>query len=250
MNQSKGTSPWVWIGCGCGVALLLGVTLVAGLGFFGVRKARELERDIKDPARREAKVLEVLGAETLPSGYYPMMGLSVPFLFEMAMVSDLPGDEEEEPQGFGERGFIFFEMISLGRQQQELRDFFEGKTDDAEVLRQQNINIRIGDRLAHGELERSDGEILWVAHRGNIDVMGSRQQGITTLLLFECPNDRRMRMGIWFGPLPQGEVEQAAAEAAEAGSTEARLEADLELAGTHADGAAVAAFVSGFQPCG
>jgi hypothetical protein len=34
--------------------------------------------DIKDPATRTAKVKAVLGADTLPDGYHPMVGLSIP----------------------------------------------------------------------------------------------------------------------------------------------------------------------------
>ena len=231
MSETKATSPWVWIGCGCGIVMLLAVAAVVGLGVFGARKARELQEEMLDPEAREEKALDILGAEAIPDGYHAMLGLKIPFLMEMAMLSDRPAAAGEEPQGFDERGFIYLKMITFGRQQEELRDFFEGKTDNADVLRRQNINLRVGERLSNGEVEREDTELLWVAHRGNIDMMGSRSEGITSLMLFDCPQDHRMRLGIWFGPY-SGESDSEA-----------------NLAGTPADGAAVEAFVQGMRPC-
>jgi hypothetical protein len=197
--------------------------------------------------------MAILGAATLPAGYYPMLGLSVPFITDIAMLSDKPSDDSGEPQGFDQRGFIFFEMFNFGREQEELREFFEGKTDDARVLRRHNINLRVGERLANGEVNRDDSEILWVAHRGRIDVMGTRQNGITTLILFDCPEDRRLRMGIWFAPMPgatEAEREEAEEKAVEAVDGADAAPSELDLTGSPADRVAVEAFVSGLRPCG
>ncbi len=245
MSERQGTSPWVWVGCGCGIAVLVGVAALVALGFLGARKAREIRHDMTDPESRTEKVLGVLGTDAVPDGYYPMIGLSIPFLMDMAILSDLPVKDDGEPQGFDKRGFIYIAMISLGRQQKELRDFFAGRTESPDVLRRQRINLDIGERLANGKVERPDAEVLWVAHRGDVDVMGSRSEGITTLILIDCPQDRRMRMGIWFGPEPAVEaaVEAAAASEAVAGTAP-------DLTGTNADQEVITRFLAHMRPCG
>lgn len=235
MAEKSGTSPWVWIGCGCVAAVVIAVVAVGGLGFFGVRKAQQLEQDLRDPDARRAKALEVLGTETLPEGYYPAVALSVPFLMDMAMLSDREAEPGVEPQPFGERGLVYLDVFSFGRQRDELRDFFDGKTTDPEVLRQQNIDIDLGEMIARGEAPHPQATVRWVAHEGDIGGgVGGGGEGLVTLLLFECGDaERRLRFGIWYAPDPRL----------------ASGDENASLAGTPADGAAVKAFVSSFRPC-
>ena len=236
MAEKSGTSPWVWIGCGCLVAILLVVAAVGGLGYFGMRQAKQLEEDLRDPDARRSKALEVLGAETLPEGYYPGVALSIPFLMDMAMLSDREPEPGAEPQPLGERGLFYLDVFSFGRQRDELRDFFDGKTNDPEVLRQQNIDLDLDEVIARGEAAHPQATVRWVAHTGDVGGMGSADAGgLVTLLLFECGDgDRRLRFGIWYAPDPR----------VESGDDTASLD------GTPADGAAVEAFVASFRPCG
>jgi hypothetical protein len=236
MAEKSGTSPWVWIGCGCLAAIVLAVAAVGGLGFFGVRQVRQIEQDLRDPDARRAKALEVLGAESLPEGYYPAVSLSVPFLMDMAMLSDRQAEPGAEPQPFGERGLVYLDVFSFGRQRDELREFFDGATTDPEVLRQQNINLDLDEVIARGEAAHPQARVRWVAHTGDVGGAGrAGQSGLVTLLLFECgESDRRLKFGIWYTPDPRLET----------GDETASLE------GTPADGAAVEAFVAPFRPCG
>lgn len=245
MNDRRGTSPWLWFACGCiALTFVTALVIVGGFLFVG-REVQELADDMEDPDRRRDRALEVLGADALPEGYYAMGGFAIPFVFEIARLTDRPpaADRESEERGFDERGFIYIGMLAMGRQQDELRDFFEGRTDDPEILRDNNIHIRQGERVANGELERDDAEILWRAARGRVSAFGAdSDDGLTNLILIDCPHDRRMRLGIWFGPAPRSGTGAEAESGEDAGG-------DLDLAGTVADPEEVATFMAHFRPC-
>ena len=233
MADTRPTSPWVYVAVGCGVLVLLAVAGVAALGFLGFRWAKDLERTLEDPAARREAVLEILGCEELPAGYHAMIGMSIPILMEVAMLSDRPSGPGEEPQGFDERGFIYIKMVAFGKESQELRDYFEGKTDDAAVLRQNNINIRASEIVKRGTLETEDGTLLYLVQRGSLGAFGGRHEGLTALTIVPCAGDRRTRMGIWFAPDPWEEGTQDPAA----------------LAGSPADEAAIQDFMAQFDLC-
>jgi hypothetical protein len=244
MSQpSKSTSPWVWVAAGCGCAVLVGVLAIGGMGFFGYRWAKQVESGIKDPTQRQAKVLEVLGAERLPAGYYPVMGLSVPFVMEMAMLSDheLPAGEDLDHAGrevFGERGFIYTKMIQSGRDRQRIQDYFDGKTDDLDALRHTGMNLGRGEVLRKGTLTLPGAEARYVSQRSNVSFhSGAGARSITTTTMIDCPQDSKMRLGIWFTPDPAPQAEEVSAGSA-------------DLAGTPADEAALAEFLGHFRFCG
>lgn len=202
MPNDKKTSPWLYVGIGCAVALGILVIAVIGVGIVGYRYARQVGEELKDPVAREAKVKAVLGAETIPAGYHPLLGLSIPLVMEMAILSDREDPPESGGQPFDHRGFIYMNMLGASKQQQELRDFFEGKTTDSSILRQQSIRVRAGDMIGRGEITDKDRRILYVAQRGRIEMRNADLDGITAMLLIECPGDTRARLGIWFGPDP------------------------------------------------
>jgi len=245
--QERGTSPWVYIGIGCLAAVLLLVAVVVGLGYIGYRTVRGTIEAMEDPVARADAAMRILGVDELPDGYYPMVGMSIPFLVETAVLSDQPPDETGGVPGFRERGFIYVKTLRFGEQEQELRDFFDGKIEDPEALRQFSIDLDIDEMLGRGTFEEDDRTLRWAAYRGEIaaDQPGGgagedgrrgrqRQQGLNAMVLIECPEDERLRFGIWFGPDPDPE--------AAAGSP--------ALLGTPADGAAIQSFMSHFNVCG
>lgn len=238
MASSK-TPPWVWVAAGCGGALFLIAGCVVAVTYFGVRQVRQIEETMRDPEKRRAAALEVLNADELPEGYYPMMSFSVPLVMQTAILTDSEIGVEVDPAAppLGDKGFIYARMLRFNYQDQaELRDYFEGKSEDSSILRRNNINVHLRprDRIASGELANGSGQVLWISHRS--DGLGHHGQGdaaVATMMLVECPGDRHTRFGILFGPDPAPET--AVAEA--------------DWTGTPADPAEIAAFTGYFDFC-
>jgi hypothetical protein len=203
-DANKGTSPWVFIGVGCLLSVLLIVAVIVAIGAWGFSQVRELQRTMEDPAARSDAAAETLAADELPEGYHAMMAVSIPFLMETAMLTDRPPDEDGNLNRFGEHGFIYFKTLSVGNQEQELQDFFEGNTDDSQVLDQTSIRVDMRELVDRGTIEEPDRTLRWVAYRGEIGDRNRRDfgEGLNTMVMFECPNAERVRMGIWFGPDP------------------------------------------------
>jgi hypothetical protein len=232
-GPTKKTSPWVYVAIGCGGALLLALLGLAGVGLFGYRKVKQLEAELKDPNARAAKVAGVLGGE-IPPGYYPVMALSVPFLMDMALLGDQPPDAQGAPAKRMEKGFVYVKSLAMGQQADELKSYFEGKTDDAEVLRRSNIHVNAEELIRRGVLEIPGQSTLYLAQRGDVSMGQTRTQGLTTMLLIDCPQDARQRLGIWFGPDP----------------APGQPVADVDWSGSIADETVMRDFLSHFKLCG
>ncbi len=241
--SAKSTSRWVYVATGCGVVIALGVLMAAGLAFFGIRAVRELERDLEDPSRRLARAVENLGVEELPEGYFAVVGLSIPFLLEVTVLSDREPDESGRLEGFDRAGFIYLRLRNFGDMATELRSFFEGGTGDAQALREANIDLDLREELVRGRIEVSDVNVRWVTFRGTVDLgemMGSDDfEGLTTMIWPECENDVKVRLGIWFGeepsPLAQDDPDT--------------VESPAPLAGSVGDPVEIATFLGGVALC-
>jgi hypothetical protein len=237
--QERSTSPWVYIGIGCLAAFLVLVAVIAGLGYIGYRTVRGTIESLEDPVARASAASRILGTDEIPAGYYPMVGMSIPFLVETAVLSDNPPDESGMVHGFNERGFIYVKTLRFGDQEQELRDFFDGKIEDPEALRQFSIDLDVDEMLDRGSFEEPGRILRWASYRGEVAAddpdSGGRQRkrGLNAMVLIECPDDERLRFGIWFGPDPDPE--------AQSGSP--------ALVGTPADPAAIQEFMGHFDVC-
>jgi hypothetical protein len=150
-----------------------------------------------------------------------------------AILSDRPPDAHGQG-GFDERGFIYIELLQRDGDRNELRDYFEGRSDDPSVLRDHDIRIDAREVIGRGSLDQPGRKVLWLASRGRVQMSRAARDGLTALTLIECQkSDNRGRLGIWFGPDPD---------------LEASLD-ELELAGTPADPAAIDAFLAPFSLC-
>ena len=236
--QERGTSPWVYIGIGCLAAFLVLVAVVVGLGYIGYRTVSGAIETMEDPVARANAAARILGADEIPQGYYPMVGMSIPFLVETAVLSDTPPDESGMVPGFNERGLIYVKTLRIGEQEQELRDFFDGKIDDPEALRNFEIDLDVDEMLDRGTFQEANRVLRWASYRGevaanDIDSGRQRKRGLNAMVLIECPDDERLRFGIWFGPDPDPEARPGSPA----------------LLGTPADPAAIQAFMSHFDVC-
>lgn len=225
MTESKGIPPWVWVGCGCVGAIATLIFIVVGLGFWGVQKAREIGETMSDPEARAEQALEVLGAEALPEGYVTVTAVSIPFVLDFAVLS--------APKN----GFIFMSFPAFGDGDEELYDFFEGRTDNVDSLKRERFNVDLKERVAIGRLDRAEDQILWVSHRGvvesdEIDATDESRDGLVTMMLLECDDDRR-RVGIWFGPDPSPESPADS----------------IDLTGSVADRSEIETFMRPLAPC-
>lgn len=234
--KKKETSPWLYIGCGCAGLVILGMAAFSAFTYFAYRKGKEIEKTWSDPKAREEKAREVLVYKELPEGYYPLGAMSIPFVMDMAMIGDDPppaGAKPDDHEGFRERGFMYFKVRQMGKGDREIRDFMEGKGKKPDWI-QADSDFTQQDILRRGEVSAAGQRILFSAMRGEVDVNDQKRDGITTMMLIDCPKeDERLRFGLWFGPDPApGEPSDK-----------------LDLAGTNADPEEIREFASHFRFC-
>lgn len=233
----KKRSPWLYVGIGCGALLLLGIiAVVAGVLFF-VKKGEEYAADLSNPITRNAMVKKTLGADAFPPGYFAVMSLSVPAIMDMAVLStrspDAPANAPQEEV----RVFVYmFLKVSSAADQQKLREYLEGKSDDTSVLARNGVHIGKGEILGRGAVPLSDGRrILYVTQRGELSAQNQKgaEHGLNAVLFLECPGQKNLRMGIWMAPDPD---------------PTAPLES-LDTHGTPVDPEAIGTFMSPLNPC-
>ena len=237
-RERRTTSPWMWLGCTCAVLVAIGMIAVVGLTWFTYSKGKEFAEGMKDPATREAKTREVLGYESLPEGWQPLGSVSIPYVMDMAMLTDEPDGPGGEP---GAPGFIYIAARNWGNDEEELRRYLRGETDRTEVLERSPMGLDQEEEIARGEVEVGGVPVLYRAGRGDLTSEGERRSGIVTVMLFDCPapDNGRMRMSIWM----------AADPAAETAARPAPEGAAPNLVGTPADPEAIRTFLAHFEPC-
>jgi hypothetical protein len=236
VEQNKKRSPWLYVGIGCGVLLLLGI----GGAMFGVaflfKKGKQYTEDLSNPIARTEMVKKALGAQTLPDGYHAVMALSVPAIMDMAVLSTRSPDAPAAGQTSNVSIFVYFLIKrSSGSDEEQLKKYLEGKSNDASVLARNNVSLGEGEIIGRGVIELEGRRVLYIAQRGEVETQHDDREGpgLNSILFIECPGPKRMRMGVWMAPDP---------------SPEAPLE-QLDLKGTPADPEALRAFMSHLNPC-
>jgi hypothetical protein len=215
--------------------------LAAGAGvYFLKRKAKEwkrtahaqVEEQSANPELRTAKAMEMLHAERLPDGYYSMYAVSLPGMEEL-ILGDQPPRPTGEPSGFAERSFLYKRTSFQGPASGRIRAFVVGDTDDPSGLREGAFSIGTNAIIRRGMLNLGGGTILYCAQRGEMSVKDDHRLGLQVVSLIDCPEDRNLRLAIWFGPdvSPGTPVAQ------------------FDVAGTVADENELRRFLSNFRVC-
>ena len=230
-TPKKKTSPWLYVAIGCGGLVVLGGLAIAAGALFVFKKSDELNQDLANPVARAEKVKRALGARALPEGYHAIMTVSMPMLMDTTVIST----RDAAPS---RRTFMYvrFKVITP-RDAQGMRDYLEGRTDDASVFARSRLQMKTEQLVGRGQLELQNGQkLLYLAQRGELRFGGNSKSegpGLNALVLFECPTQSDVRMGIWTAPdtSPEVPLEQ------------------LELQGTPVDPEAIRSFMSHFNPC-
>lgn len=244
-NQRR-TSTLSLLGCGCAALVTLVMLAVVGITYFTYRQAKGLQENFTDPEKRAEKVAELMRPTAMPEGYQPLGGFRVPFLMDLAVLTDKAEPEGGEDGGgdlFDRGGFFYVSTFGFGRDDAEIRAYFEeGEEQGSEGLRNVPFDVESGgemdvefglqEEIDRGEVPIPGGRALYVARRGELRLEGERTEGLSTMVYLDCDDDNRMRFGLWFEMAP----ETAEGE-------------EMDLTGSPADPPALEAFLGHFRVC-
>jgi hypothetical protein len=213
------------------------LTVIVGLAWFGYSRGQRFERELADPDARADRSRAILGYRSLPEGYHPLGGFSIPFIQQMAMLSDRepePGETITGPaDAFGRRGFVYLEAISTDDRARELEAYFEGEAEASEFFGDIDGRFQASDELSRGSVRAGGAEVRYLAERGRMAIGDDAFPAVLARLLMTCTDSSRLRVGMWFEPAPRT-----------AGGT-----AEEAVPGTPADPAAIRRFLDHFRLC-
>lgn len=267
-QEPQRTSPWVWIAAGCGGCLVLTVAATMAIGWWGYHFTQELVEDLENPRSREVKVLEILGAEGLPEGYYPAMGISIPWVTDLAILSSKPIEYERQGEDsldidladddFGDRAFIYISSRTFKNPENEVERFFSNRAGRAMSVHVQGIGVRARELLRKGEIEVRGVPVRYQIDRGELELDRSaaldredaagEPQGLLIRVHFGCSDAGRIRLGMWHGPAAGGALDEPVP--AEAPPSQESASAAPASEGLPTDEAALRDFLAHFDVCG
>ena len=257
MGKSK-TPVWAWIGCGCLLCIFLFFAVIGGIGLAGVSFVKGMVEDMADPASRTASVLELLGAEALPEGYVVRAVLKIPFIMQVAILSDgepLPAvegeDFEEKAQQLenlvlrsdqlGDNTIIYLKLRDR-KEDLHVEDLLSGRAHG-------NANVDLGVRFESVE-EVSEGKatvgaqpLTWRAFEGAMEVVGGEEFGVFAAVQVACAGGE-IHDVLWFQK--SGPIEE---KVPDDGSVPDVNAAVARLAGTPADPEALRGLFEHFSLC-
>jgi len=238
MAQKQSTQWWITGGCGCCLLLALLIGAVVAAGFFGVSSFKDYLTDLKDPVSRSARTAEILGASRLPEGYVGQVFFSIPWVFDVVILSDgepMAIAEEDDVNldaaAVGEHVFIYFKLRSKDMDDEDVDHMLRGEHTSGGTRVDVGIELDPEEEIGRGAFELEPQRLRWVAHRGEIE-LDDDLAGIYSRVIIDCPTDELTRVAVWFQRDPEEPSEAAA-----------------DLAGSPADEAALRTFMGHFNVC-
>lgn len=223
-DKPKG-SPAGWCLGGCLLFVVGCVLVFLSIYLYGRGAVTTLVEEQTDPAARERKAKELLGATQLPPGYYAAVGNISMGIVKSARLTDKPVVEKEAAI-FNERGFVFNESIRSSTS--KVDDFVDKKGN---VLDEMGTQVRSDETLRDGTFEVNGQQIDYHVRRGEVTEGSDAVPGIFTVFRIKC-TDNRDRWAVWFQKVPT--------------STQT---SDIPMQGSVADEAAMKDFFSHFHIC-
>lgn len=231
-GEKEGRSPGLWVLGGCGGCMVLAFIAVVGLGYAGFRWTKGVVEDLENPQARADKARATLGAETLPPGYHAAMAISVPWMVDMAILTDKEVEFERRnedsldvdlaDEDFGDRVFLFFRARTFGSAQDDVEDFFRGRNTGSVNIDSGSVQVRVRGLYREGEIEVNGQPVRYRIDRGDLTTEQDETEGVVTRLHFTCADSKRLHLALWTGPAA-GPLDDPAAtepEVAEAGPVE------------------------------
>ena len=239
MTEQKGKFSWFYAALGCGCPLLLIVIALVGIAAFSLKTAQSFRANVdqsEQPFKRAEEARKILGYEVLPEGYVPAVGMSVPFLFRLAVLANEAPNEEGDFDESIERAFFYFRLSAWITRDDDLRGIFEGRGDPSRVPEewdQTSVRVRGRESINEGSVIVDGRDIRYAAQRGELLIDNTRIEGILAVIVVKCDEGERDGLGGWLLPDPDPEAPIKTAQ----------------LAGTPADPQALTAFLSQFELC-
>lgn len=227
-------SPAFYIALGCGLMMLLMVLGIAGTCGGCLLLGRSVGKGFVDDTQKAENVKKFLGQA--PEGYYPVIAVSIPMVMDQAILIDAPIVPDAGVPNFT-KVFQYWRIIE-NENSKQMRDYFDGKTENAEVFPRNMVPVDVKDVIGKGVVKTGDGAtVKYIASRGHISAdfdRGGNPMRLNTLLEIECSaTDGSVRVAIWSekDPHPDKPAEE------------------VDPKGTVLDEAAITALMAQIKPC-
>lgn len=254
--MSKQTSPWVYVGCGCAGLSVLVVLAIAGLGMTVWRDLREFGETMQDPVARDARVREILGAETLPGNLRGKLYLRVPFMLELAVATDAGDGDDDSSLEVDRHLLSFLDIRDFGGRRARFRQAMESGKNPFEALDNTDVDlgVELDEVIDSGTLTGAGAPFPYLTARGRLSSESPRRRGMVALVEIRCrEDDGRLRLLTWFSADDAASPEAAAGAEAEVPSAEAAPGARSEAPGDPGepgDSGDIARLLAHLDPCG
>lgn len=199
MPEAKKSNVALWVVGGCLVLIIIGVGSVVGALYWGKKKITNMAHEMADPAMRDKRAKEMLGASALPPGYYAGVNISMGIV-ETARLTDVSPTGDVQTT-YNERGFTYNESIRTDPS--DIEDYLAGKRGN--VLDKMGTRLRTDEVLRTGTLNVNGQLLQYSARRGEVTQDNEAIPGLFTIFTIACNGDNDERWAVWF--------EKAAADA-------------------------------------